>query len=109
VSTAEVFGTLARRENPPLGEPAQTGTVGEAVAWLEGCRNDLEEPARAIAPEIGVALDALRATEGSLLARMSGSGSACFAIYASRDEAIAAAAATSEQYPHWWCAATEAR
>ena len=45
-----------------------------------------------LAPVIGEALEALRATEGCLLARMSGSGSACFGLYASVGEAIDAAA-----------------
>jgi len=108
VSTAEVFSKLQRRDNPPLGEPPTATTPTELAAWLAGCRNDLEAPAMAVAPEIGEVLAALRGTENCLLARMSGSGSACFALYATRAEADAAAEQISAQRPGWWVAAAYA-
>lgn len=64
---------------------------------LEG-RNDLEAPALALCPVIGNVLAALRET-GPVVARMSGSGATCFALYgsaAARDAAQAAMPAA------WW-------
>jgi 4-diphosphocytidyl-2-C-methyl-D-erythritol kinase len=64
---------------------------------LEG-RNDLEAPALALCPVIGEVLTALRTTD-PVLARMSGSGATCFALYddpAQRDAAQAAMRA------EWW-------
>lgn len=62
------------------------GPLGDAFAG----RNDLEEPAIALAPAIGVLLDRLKAQPGVRLARMSGSGATCFALFereADRDAA----------------------
>ena len=84
-------------------------TPGEVASWLAGCRNDLEPPALAIASEIGEALAALRATEGCLLARMSGSGSACFGLYPEPDTAASAARVVGNERPVWWTATTLAR
>jgi 4-diphosphocytidyl-2-C-methyl-D-erythritol kinase len=64
--------------------------------------NDLEAPAIALAPVIADVLAALRALAGCGLARMSGSGATCFAIFASASAARAAAKAVHDHYPHWW-------
>ncbi len=109
VSTAEVFKSLSRRDNPPLANPPAARTVREVAAWLLGCRNDLEPPAVRLCPEIGAVLEALRGSEGCLLARMSGSGSACFGLYAEIAEARAAEAAITAAQPEWWARATTAR
>lgn len=60
-------------------------------------RNDLEASAIALVPQIADVLDALR--DGATLARMSGSGATCFALYASEADRDAAAAALP---PDWW-------
>lgn len=109
VSTAAVFRALARRDNPRLPPLPETPTPAALVAWLAECRNDLEPPALALAPQIGAVLDALRGTEGCLIARMSGSGTACFGLYPDMDAARAARAAIAAAAPDWWSVATEAR
>lgn len=108
VATPQVFATLTRRDNAPM--PAELPNWRDAAAlaaWLAGQRNDLEDAAREIAPAIGVALARLSATEGCLLARMSGSGATCFGLYASRVEAAAAAGALARAHPGWWVRATD--
>ncbi|MBX7499848.1 4-(cytidine 5'-diphospho)-2-C-methyl-D-erythritol kinase [Qipengyuania sp. YG27] len=70
-----------------------------AVA-LEG-RNDLEGPAISLCPQIAGVLAALRGTS-PFLARMSGSGATCFALYDSLSARDAAARQTSESHPGWW-------
>lgn len=64
---------------------------------LEG-RNDLETPALALCPAIGDVLSALRET-APWLARMSGSGATCFALY---DTAAARDAAQAAMPREWW-------
>jgi 4-diphosphocytidyl-2-C-methyl-D-erythritol kinase len=108
VSTAEVFKALARRDNAPLTKPPGGVSLDAISAWLADCRNDLEAPATAAAPAIGEALDAIRATEGCLLARMSGSGSACFGLFSRRAFAMRAAEAILRAQPRWWAVATGA-
>jgi 4-diphosphocytidyl-2-C-methyl-D-erythritol kinase len=65
-------------------------------------RNDLEPPARTLAPVIGDVVDRLRATD-PMLARMSGSGATCFALYLSEVARSAAAATIRAANPDWWC------
>ncbi len=86
LSTAAVFARWDGIDRGPLGD------------WRDG-RNDLEGPARELVPEIGEVLDWLGEREGVDIARMSGSGATCFALFvseAARDEAAAACPAK------WW-------
>jgi 4-diphosphocytidyl-2-C-methyl-D-erythritol kinase len=108
VSTAAVFAALERRDNPPGPRPpAGFADLGALVAWLSTTRNDLEEPARRLAPVIGAALGALRWTPACRLARMSGSGATCFGLFETEAAATEAAAALRAREPRWW--ATPAR
>lgn len=75
--------------------PLPGGSVREIA--LAG-RNDLEQPAIGLCPAIADILGALRET-GPLLARMSGSGATCFAIYESETVLEEAAARLN---PNWW-------
>lgn len=106
VPTAPVFAGLVRRDNPPLPDvlPALRDAA-TAIAWLAAQRNDLEAPARAIAPAISAVLAALAATPGCGLARMSGSGATCFGLYPTDTAADAAAFALRAAHPDWWIVA----
>ena len=60
------------------------------AAALASRRNDLTEAALRLVPEIAVVLEHLAGLPGALLARMSGSGATCFALFADRAAALAA-------------------
>jgi 4-diphosphocytidyl-2-C-methyl-D-erythritol kinase len=68
-------------------------------------RNDLEAPAISLCPVIAEVLGALRATN-PWLARMSGSGATCFALY---DTTAARDAAAAAMPPAWWTMAGRLR
>lgn len=104
VSTPRVFAALDCHDNPPLPEIPAFVDGGALVGWLRGTRNDLEGPARAIAPVIDEVLSALDAT-GAGFARMSGSGATCFGFY-DRPEAAVNAARILKQHG-WWAVASE--
>ena len=72
---------------------------------LKSRRNDLAEAATRLLPEIGAVLSRLGALEGALLARMSGSGASCFALFEARAAAERARLALARLEPSWWCAA----
>ncbi len=100
LSTADVFRTLDRRDNPPLPEPPLFADAQDLAAYLRTCRNDLQAPACALCPGLVSVIAALEAQSGCLLARMSGSGATCFGLFADKSPADAAAIALSGQ--GWW-------
>ena len=60
-----------------------------------------------VAREIEALLDELRMTNRAMLARMSGSGSTCFALYPTMKDAHFAAYEIGAAHPDWWCRATQ--
>lgn len=103
LSTPAVFGVLERRDNPPLPALPAIGSATDLAAFLAAdTRNDLEPPARRLAPEIGNVLAALATLPGVRLARMSGSGATCFGLFDNKPAAEAAAERLAEDHPGWW-------
>lgn len=103
VSTPSTFRALERRDNPPLSTPPAFESVDRLAGFLgEETRNDLEAPARAIAPVIGDVLAALSDLPGVRLARMSGSGATCFGLFEDRQSAAAAGMRLATDHPGWW-------
>jgi 4-diphosphocytidyl-2-C-methyl-D-erythritol kinase len=86
--------------------PAAFPDAAGLAAFLAGTRNDLERPAIAQAPVIADVLYALERTDGALIARMSGSGGTCFALYETPQAARDAAARLRRAMPGWWTAET---
>ena len=80
------------------------GDAAGLAAALAGCRNDLTEAALTLVPEIAEVLDRLGRLPGALLARMSGSGATCFALFRDRAAALAAADELARATPQWWSA-----
>jgi 4-diphosphocytidyl-2-C-methyl-D-erythritol kinase len=76
------------------------------IDWLAHQRNDLEAPATALVPEIAEVLAVLRDQPGARLARMSGSGATCFALFDAISLAERAAAGLKSEKPDWWSAPT---
>lgn len=80
---------------------APTG-IEDLADLLSRRRNDLTEAAIEVAPVIAEVLEALEDTERCLLARLSGSGATCFALYPDDQAAATAAAALAAARPDWW-------
>ena len=72
------FGSAAMRFAPM---PRDAAALAQALASL---RNDLTEAAMELIPEIGEILAVLGRNSGALIARTSGSGATCFALFADR-------------------------
>ena len=87
---------------PPPELPARIETPRQAAEVFAACRNDLEASAVRLQPMIGEALEVLRRAPETLLARMSGSGSACFALCADMDAAARLRARLGRDHPGWW-------
>ena len=114
LATRDVFAALAGRFGPeqPWQETQATAPApalaraADLAIQLRARRNDLEAPARFLAPEIDPVLTALRAQSGCLLARLSGSGATCFGLFAEARLARIAAQSLARAHPAWWVAAT---
>ena len=114
VATPAVFAGMGLRpgETRDLAEhgvPHDGLSHAAFIALLRAGRNDMEAAALSLAPAIGDAIDALAATAGHRLVRMSGSGSTCFALYDDRRLARAAASLLAGARPDWWVRATALR
>lgn len=111
VPTGDVFGKLALAPGDQraarAADPDNIATAEGLLAYLEGARNDLEPPAIALQPVIADVLAALSRQRGCRLARMSGSGATCFALFGAGEEAETAAQALGAAQPAWWVCATE--
>ena len=99
ISTAQVFAGWDGIDRGPMA-------TGDALAIALAGRNDLEPPARALAPAIDHVLALLHAAPGVRLARMSGSGATCFALFEDTAARTAAAQAIRTAQPGWWCLET---
>ena len=112
VATRDVFDALGLRNGELLvgvtdvlespAWPEDGASIADWVEALSSVGNDLEAPAMRIQPMISDVLSALHASEGALLARMSGSGATCFAIYPDRGKAQAASDKIRRAHPDWW-------
>ena len=103
VSTASVFAGLGDEERQPLPPlPAKFGTALDLIFWLRQTRNDLTDPARALARQATAAALALSRDPDCLFARMSGSGATAFGIFVTSAAADRAAKRIRQAKPNWW-------
>jgi 4-diphosphocytidyl-2-C-methyl-D-erythritol kinase len=112
VATRDVFQALGLRNGELLvgatdviqatAWPEKGASLEDWVEVLAEGSNDLEDPATRIQPVIGEVISALSATNGAWLARMSGSGATCFAIFENTAEAGRAAQKIQLDHPQWW-------
>jgi 4-diphosphocytidyl-2-C-methyl-D-erythritol kinase len=111
LATAAVYAALrAETFTPPQSSEVDAldfgGSFEALLDYTSPRGNDLEEPAARLVPEIRDVLAALLALEGVRLARLSGSGPTCFALFATENEAKRAGLLLAERRPNWWIAAS---
>ena len=112
LATEAVYAALRAA---PLAAPPRHGAEkldfqGDFARLLDYARlrgSDLEAPAARLTPEIREVLAALVTLQGVSIARLSGSGPTCFALFATEAEAKRAAGSLAAEHPAWWIAATK--
>ncbi|HUD90942.1 4-(cytidine 5'-diphospho)-2-C-methyl-D-erythritol kinase [Sphingobium sp.] len=102
VSTGSVFAGWDRQDRGGLD-------AGSIDMLIKEGRNDLERAAIGVAPVIAQVLATMEGADGLLLARMSGSGATCFALF--EDKAMMAQSAVAIRAAHadWWVMETRIR
>jgi 4-diphosphocytidyl-2-C-methyl-D-erythritol kinase len=101
LATKAVFAARTAPFSTPASFPGAWPDAAAMAADLASWGNDLQPPAIKLCPPAGTVLNTLRAVPGCRLARMSGSGATCFALFDTPAEATAAATHVSR--PAWWC------
>jgi len=106
VETKEVFTRMKIEPGTQTGFGEHPDIAAQDAdglyALLRRGRNDMENAACTVAPIIGDVLAVLGAAPGCKLARMSGSGATCFALFADCKAAARAKKAIARSYPDWW-------
>ena len=114
VETAKVFAALALSPGERLARDAHPSVAPDLAAdellrLLAQTRNDLEAPARTLAPVIGEALALIGQTPGCGVVRMSGSGATVFGLFRDCTASAAAARSIRRARPGWWVKGTSMR
>ena len=107
VATPAVFQARLGEFSKPARFHEDPRDAAHLAQLLKDRRNDLMQAACTLAPVIAEVLAALEAQDGALLARMSGSGATCFALFATPDAARLAAERVRAMRPAWWVAAAK--
>ncbi|MFN7001151.1 MAG: 4-(cytidine 5'-diphospho)-2-C-methyl-D-erythritol kinase [Elioraea tepidiphila] len=108
LTTAAVFAARRGGFDAPAVLPGSWPDAATMARDLARSRNALEPAAIALCPPIATVLDALSALPGARLARMSGSGATCFALFDDDAAASDAARVLRAAQPGWWIAAGRA-
>lgn len=105
LATRDVFSAYtAMPQANALAPHAVPRERAALIGYLKAHGNDLTGAAIVRAPIVTDVLRALGALPGAPLARMSGSGSTCFALFADEAEATVAAGRLTEAHKDWWVA-----
>jgi 4-diphosphocytidyl-2-C-methyl-D-erythritol kinase len=102
LATRDVFAKFVSAQGSKGSIADVPRTEDAVIAFLASHENDLTQGAIACVPVIAVVLDALRAIPGVRLARMSGSGATCYALFTTLGEAAAAAWLLQAAHKDWW-------
>jgi 4-diphosphocytidyl-2-C-methyl-D-erythritol kinase len=109
VATKDVFGNFTLVAGPRRKARYETSEIPKdrpsLFDYLAREANDLELATRLVAPEISDAKNLLGDSDARVV-RMSGSGSAVFALYETASLAKRATAKIKKRRPEWWCAQT---
>lgn len=101
--SAAVYGAYRHEGARPSPALPHTTDTPAWMAALGATRNDLQQAAIRLAPEVAEVLLALETVQPSPpVVRMSGSGACCFALYADANDAARASATLATHYPSWW-------
>ncbi len=100
--TADVFRSFDGSFKDERTMPEQLVSFDALIEFLNDQSNDLHDASINVVPEIDNVIRALNAQSSCALARLCGSGSTCYGLFADEHAAQSAAKAIKEDNPDWW-------
>jgi 4-diphosphocytidyl-2-C-methyl-D-erythritol kinase len=100
--TAAIFKKYNQKFSAPLSPPVAFESAYDLITFIENKHNDLTAAALQHTPVIASVLQSLSEAPACLLARMSGSGSACFGLFETPENAQKAAHDLAHKHREWW-------
>ena len=104
--SASLLPGSSRQDEDDAGVPTWPRDPHHLAESLKPLGNDLTDAACDVMPALKPLLERLAQLEGVLLARMSGSGATCFALFDDKDKADHAAIRLRQNWPDLWVMAT---
>jgi 4-diphosphocytidyl-2-C-methyl-D-erythritol kinase len=107
--TAQVFALLEARpmtKDAPTEQLPKFSSASDVFAYAAARENALETPARKLFPVLDTLLAELGRLADCRLARLSGAGPTCFALFGSEGAAANGAAKLNSRNPNWWIRST---
>ncbi len=107
VSTKKIFEMGFKNYSKPIDVNFNDFTnFSKLIAFLQNTKNDMQQIAISLCPEIEDILQFLSKQKGVLLARMSGSGASCFAIFETQENLTFAKKIFQKKHPNYWAIST---
>jgi len=101
--TKEVYQNFYGNFTNSVEYKPESFNTEELIEYLQDKHNDLYRPAVKLMPEIAELIEILEKLDGTRLARMSGSGPTCFALFSDKSKAIKGENFIKKNYPNVWC------
>ena len=101
-ATENIFKSFKNPHKTSIPLPNEFQSADKLIEFLKTTENDLTTAASKATPEIIEILNILDAEENTLLSRMSGSGSTCFALFKNKEQALKLEKKLKSDHPEWW-------
>ncbi len=109
IATGDIFDLLSEAfgtDNPPMDALPDPMDIDSYAIWQLEQRNDLTRPAAEIAPEIVRIMSEFWAIDDYVDCDMSGSGSTCWGLFETQQDAENAAKTLRQEFPDYWIKTT---
>ncbi len=103
-STKEIYSKLRKSELIKNQNNYQKNSKSKFINALQLSKNSLEKVVISKFPTVGNILEEMRLIENCQLSRVTGSGSACFALFLNKKDGALALRQIKKKFPKFWCA-----
>jgi 4-diphosphocytidyl-2-C-methyl-D-erythritol kinase len=104
LSTKDIFNNLVLTDNcDEVISAGEFKNSSQLIDFVRNNRNDLESVASEMVSDIANIIAMLDSETNSLLSRMTGSGSTCFALFSNKADCFEAYQISKKLFPKYWC------